>query len=281
MSGCSLESVTTQATIFGETPAEMHLNTRVGTQEVTLPSMRIHTFVLGTALALALFVFGQRKPNETQVTAIRSVVDLTHSVDSREHTPGNMITKAALVTPQGTRIEAPSRYARGLWTVDQIPPERLIAPLVVIDVTSKAATNSDYELTVSDIAQWEKANGQIPLGSIVMIHTGWGSRWSSGRTYRNPDAQGVSHYPGYSADAAKFLVNGRNVLGLGIDTLSVDRGSSKNTPVHDFALAHSVYPLENVAALERVPTNGAMAVVAPTKVAGGAAGPVRIFALVQ
>ena len=245
--------------------------------------MRIHTFVLGTALALALFVFGQRKPNETQVTAIRSVVDLTHSVDTRatEDSPRNRIAKAALVTPQGTRIEAPSRYARGLWTVDQIPPERLIAPLVVIDVRAKAATNADYELSVSDVARWEKANGQIPLGSIVMIHTGWGSRWDSAGTYRNSDAQGVSHYPGYSADAAKFLVNGRNVLGLGIDTLSVDRGSSRTTPVHDFALAHSVYPLENVAALDQVPSSGAMAVVAPIKLDGGAAGPVRIFALLQ
>ncbi len=114
-----------------------------------------------------------------------------------------------------------------------------------------------------------------------MVRTGWGSRWNSAKQYRNPDPQGVSHYPGYSQDAAKFLINGRNALSLGIDTLSVDGGRSRSTPVHDFALAHSVYPLENVAALDQVPTSGAMAVVAPTKLAGGAAGPVRIFALLQ
>lgn len=238
--------------------------------------MRIHTFVLGAALALALFLFGQRRPSEMQVTAIHSVVDLTHSLDSR-----NLDLKSNSMTSEDTRIEAPSHYSRGLWTVDQIPPERLIAPMVVLDVTAKTAANPDYELSVSDIAQWEKANGPIPLGAIVMVRTGWGSRWNSASNYRNLDAQGLPHYPGYSQDAASFLVNGRNALGLGIDTLSVDPGCSRKAPVHDFALAHSVYPLENVAALDRVPATGAMAVVAPTKLAGGAAGPVRIFALVQ
>ncbi len=153
--------------------------------------MRIHTFVLGATLALALFLFGQRRPSETQITAIRSVVDLTHSVDSRP-----LDLKAASFSAQGTRIEAPSHYSRSLWTVDQIPPERLIAPMIVIDVSASAAANPDYELSVSDISQWEKANGQIPLGAIVMVRTGWGSRWSSAKQYRNPDPQGVSHYPG-------------------------------------------------------------------------------------
>ncbi len=234
--------------------------------------MRIHTFVLGTALALALFLFGQRRPSETQVTAIHSVVDLTHTVDTRF---------AARQHIESTRIEAPAHYSKGLWSVDQIPPERLIAQLVILDVTGKVAANSDYELSVNDIALWEKTNGQIPLGAIIMMRTDWGSRWNSAREYRNTDAQGIMHYPGYSQDAAAFLINGRNALGLGIDTLSIDGGRSKNSPVHDFALAHSVYPLENVADLDRVPSTGAMAVVAPTKVAGGADGPVRIFALVQ
>lgn len=236
--------------------------------------MRIHTFVLGSALALALFLFGAHRPSETQVTAIRSVVDLSHSIEPK------LGTKASSAT-QGTRIEAPSHYSRGLWSLDQIPAERLIAPLVVLDVTRNVTSNPDYEVSVNDISTWEKANGPIPLGSIVMVRTGWGSRWNSVQRYVNADAHGVAHYPGYSQDAATFLVNGRNALSLGIDTASVDGGNAKSTPVHDFALAHSVYPLENVAALDRVPASGAMGVVAPTKLAGGAAGPVRIFALLQ
>jgi kynurenine formamidase len=77
------------------------------------------------------------------------------------------------------------------------------------------------------------------------------------------------------------LIEGRNAFGLGIDTLSVDNGSSKKLAVHQYMLAHSVYPLENVANLEKVPAAGAVAVIAPTKLEGGASSPVRILALVR
>jgi kynurenine formamidase len=89
------------------------------------------------------------------------------------------------------------------------------------------------------------------------------------------------HFPGYSADAAKFLVEGRNVLGLGIDTLSIDYGPSKDFAVHRYTLAHSLYHLENVANLDRAPAHGAIVVVAPMKLEGGSGGPVRILALVR
>ena len=89
------------------------------------------------------------------------------------------------------------------------------------------------------------------------------------------------HFPGYSEDAAKFLVEARNVLGLGIDTLSIDYGPSKDFAVHQYTLAHSLYHLENVANLEQAPVNGGIVVVAPMKLEGGSGGPVRIFALVR
>ena len=89
------------------------------------------------------------------------------------------------------------------------------------------------------------------------------------------------HFPGYSEDAAKFLVEGRNVLGLGIDTLSIDYGPSKDFAVHQYTLAHSFYHLENFANLDRAPAHGAIVVVAPMKLEGGSGGPVRIFALVR
>ena len=78
-----------------------------------------------------------------------------------------------------------------MWSADQIPPERLIAPLVVLDVRSSVADNADYQVRVEDIVKWEQANGQIPLGAIVMARTGWDARWSSTRTYRNANAKGA------------------------------------------------------------------------------------------
>jgi kynurenine formamidase len=255
--------------------------------------MKIRTLIVGYALALALFLFAQHRPAQSSPSGFRSVVDLTHSLGSRaldyktSATSADQVRTVATVeripsTEQfGTRIEAPAHFARGLWTVGQIPTERLIAPLVVIDVSANTASHPDYQISVEDIARWEQIHEHIPLGSVVIARTGWDSRWNSARDYRNADARGAMHFPGYSQDAAKFLVEGRNALGLGIDTMSIDHGAPKDFPVRQYTLAHSVYQLENVANLDRVPATGGMVVVAPTKLESGSSGPVRILALVK
>jgi kynurenine formamidase len=262
--------------------------------------MKIRTFVIGYVLALALFVFAQHRSEVAPPGGYRAVVDLTHSVNEKvptfeaaEKSSYRVKTVATIERDQyfardislpehfGTHIDAPAHFARGLWTVDQIPPERLIAPLAVLDVSGSAKNNPDYQISVEDIARWEQANGQIPLGAVVMARTGWDSRWDSASSYRNPDAKGALHFPGYSKEAAQFLVEGRNVIGLGIDTLSVDYGPSRDFEVHRYTLAHSLYHLENVTHLDRVPSSGATVVVAPAKLEGGSGGPVRILALVK
>jgi len=241
--------------------------------------MKIRTLIVGYVLALALFLFAQRHPNSSSPTEFRSVVDLTHATNAQAlaYQP----TGKSALEQLGTRIDAPAHFARGLWTVDQIPTERLIAPLVVLDVAANAANRPDYQISVEDIARWEQSHSQIPLCSVIMARTGWDSRWHSTKDYRNADRGGTLHFPGYSQDAAKFLIEGRNALGLGIDTLSIDYGPSKNFPVRQYTLSHSVYQLANVANLDRAPATGGMVVVAPTKLVSGSDGPVRILALVR
>jgi kynurenine formamidase len=257
--------------------------------------MRIQTFVIGSVLALALFLFAQQRPGTTQPGGFRDVVDLTHSLPGSESASKSAyrlqtvaITDSAVSHSSissseqfATRIDAPSRLVSGMWTVDQIPAGRLIAPLVVLDASASVKSNPDYEISVEDIARWEKTNGQIPLGAVVMARTGWGSRWTSARNYRNTDGKGVMHFPGYSEDAARFLAEGRNALGLGIDTPNLQHGASRNLVVNQYTMAHGLYALTNVANLDRMPANGAVAMVAPMKLTGGSAAPVRILALVK
>jgi kynurenine formamidase len=254
--------------------------------------MRIKTLVIGYALALALLLFAQRHPDAMPAGNFSGVVDLTHPLV--HGAPGlhgsSPVRSAGLVQKDGlrritastsTNIDAPAHLVRGMWTVDQIPPERLIAPMTVLDVTSQTRRNPDYEVSVEDIAQYEQIHGEIPAGAVVVARTGWGARWASPKEYRNADKNGIMHFPGYSRDAARFLVEGRMALALGIDTLSVDPGSSRTMAVHEYTLAHSVYHLENVANLERVPDAGAVVVVAPMKLEGEVDGPVRILALTR
>lgn len=241
--------------------------------------MRIKTFVIGVAFALALLLFAKRHPDAQQPGGFHGVLDLTHAT---QPVGGSLKLVASNSSDQlATQIDAPARLVRGMWTAGQIPPERLIAPLVVLDVRSSVSSNPDYQVGVEDIVKWEQANGQIPMGAVVMARTGWDARWFSPTTYRNADAKGILHFPGYSEDAAKFLVEARNVMGLGIDAPSVDAGSSSRLPVEQYTLAHSVYHLENVANLDRTPASGALVVVAPMKLEARAEAPVRIFALVR
>jgi kynurenine formamidase len=262
--------------------------------------IRWKTFAIGCSLALALLLIAQRKPGMSDQNIYRSVIDLTHNLN--DHSPnwegsaqspfqakelgnidrdGYFSRSFSTQEHYGTHLDAPAHFARGMWTVDQIPVERLVRPLVVIDVRTKARSNVDYEVSVQDIADWESAHGEIPSGAVVLAYTGWDERWNSPKEYRNVGSDHLPHFPGYGLETAKFLVKTRSVVGLGIDTMSVDKGDSTTYPVHQFTSKESVYHLENVANLGLVPPAGATVVVAPIKLEGGSGGPARVLALVK
>ena len=262
--------------------------------------MRWKTFAIGYSLALALLLFAQRRPAAHESAQFTAIIDLTHPINPKAPTcevtdrpqftakevasydrEGYFARELCLPEHFSTHMDAPAHLARGRWTVDQIPAERLIGPLVVLDVSSKTSGDADYQVSIEDIARWEQVNGEIAPGAIVMARTGWSTRWQTPSAYRNPDAKGTMHFPGFSAEAARFLVESRNVVGLGIDTLSLDPGKSKDLPVHKYLGMRSIYGLENVANLGRAPEAGAIAMIAPAKIEGGSGAPVRIMALVR
>lgn len=179
----------------------------------------------------------------------------------------------------GTHMDAPAHFIPGQLTLDAIPVEQFFGPAVVVDVSAKVGQNADYRLTHADLQTWERAHGEIPVGAVVIARTGWGTRWGDPARYLNTDAQGTLHFPGFSAEAARFLVEERQIAGLGIDTLSVDYGPSTDFEVHNITHPHGLYHLENLAKLEVLPEEGAFLVVAPMKLAGGSGGPTRVYAL--
>ncbi len=178
----------------------------------------------------------------------------------------------------GTHMDAPAHFPPGKTTVDQIPAKQLFGPAVVIDVRAESSKDADYRLTAARVEDWEKRHGRIPEGAIVLLRTGWASRWPDAQKYRNQDAQGKMHFPGFTVDAAKLLVE-RKVSGLGCDTLSIDYGASEDFAVHHISLGAGLYHLENLADLNELPETGAFLIVAPIKLEGGSGGPVRVFAL--
>src|SRR5438093_448796 len=178
----------------------------------------------------------------------------------------------------GTHLDAPAHFPPGKTTVDQIPVKQLFGPAAVIDVRDESGKDADYQLGATRVEEWEKRHGRIPEGAIVLLRTGWATRWPDAERYRNQDSQGRMHFPGFSSDAAELLIE-RRVSGLGCDTLSVDYGASQKFPVHRLALGAGLYHLENLADLSALPEAGAFLIVAPVKLEDGSGGPARVFAV--
>ena len=153
------------------------------------------------------------------------------TVNATPEKDGYFTRKFCMLEHYGTHMDAPNHFPPGKLSLDEIPVDHFFEPAVVIDVQKEAAKDPDYRLTADRILQWEAAHGHIPGGAIVVLRTGWASRWPDEARYRNQDASGTMHFPGYSVEAAKLLIE-RKVSGLGIDTLSVDYGASKNYEVH-------------------------------------------------
>jgi len=183
----------------------------------------------------------------------------------------------------GTHLDAPIHFSEGRSSTDEIPLWRLIAAAIVIDV-SEAAT-ADYQVGVADFERWEAAHGPIPDRAIVLIRTGWGSRYGNPAEYlgtdqTGPEAVPLLHFPGVHPDAARWLVAEREVAAVGIDTPSIDYGQSQLFESHQILYGAEIPGFENVANLESLPEIGAFVVALPVKIEGGSGAPLRIVAFI-
>jgi kynurenine formamidase len=244
----------------------------------------------GTEPAAALFPAGE-------------VVDLSHAYSADAifwptAAPFRLETVADGVTPGGyyyaannfsssehggTHMDAPVHFADGHQTADQVPLDRLIGPAVVVDVSDAASRDPDYQVTVADLERWEQQHGRIPETSILLLRTGFSSRWPDAARYLGTAERGEAavanlHFPGLHPDAARWIVESRPVRAVGLDTASIDYGQSSQFESHRILYAEDIPAFENLAALDRLPATGAMIVALPMKIAGGSGAPLRAVA---
>jgi kynurenine formamidase len=208
------------------------------------------------------------------------------TVVSAQRTPGGYYYAAnnfAAAEHGGTHLDAPVHFAEGRHSTDEIPLTQLMGPGIVIDVSHQADSSADYRVTPADIDRWETEHETIPAGAIVLIRTGWGSRWPDRGRYLGTSKSGAAavpelHFPGLHPDAARVLVE-RKVDAVGIDTPSIDYGQSTTFDTHQRLFEANVPAFENVAYVERLPAVGAFVMALPMKIKGGSGGPLRIVAL--
>lgn len=229
--------------------------------------MRIRSFIIAYALVLAILLFADRRPGPTQPDRYSHVVDLT---DGQTAAPAQ-----AQPIESRTRIIAPAALIPGTWTAGQIPPERLIAPLVVLDLNP--APQGGPQISLDDIAAWESHHGVIPQGAVVAIRRA--GAHNDLATNLTTNDQLTPPFP-IARDAAEFLIDARYTIGFAVET-PVDFASDR-TLARQLAL-HGSYVVEGAARFTALPATGSLVIVAPakktTKQPGAA--PVRILAMVR
>ncbi len=212
--------------------------------------MRFRNFIIIYALVPALLLFAVRRHAPRPQNGYSHVVDLTETVLARTRSEAR----------SGTRIISPAALVAGTWGAAQIPAERLIGPLVVMNLNASSA-----QISVDDIATWEAQHGNVPLGAIVAVRRVGSSHSSTSDLFP------------LSAEAAQFLMDARYTRGFVIETRAIlgsDRTLSRRIALH------GNYVVEGSARLAALPETGSLIIVAPEKNKNGSESPVRVLAMV-
>lgn len=204
-------------------------------------------------------------------------IEATQAFNFKEH--GFNLFNLAVNEHTGTHVDAPLHFSADGQSVDEIPVANLVCPLCVVDIAARAAEDPDAQVTPDDLKAWIAANGDIPDGACVAMHSGWAAKTATPE-FRNADGDGKMHFPGFHVEAAQMLIEGTGAVALAVDTLSLDHGPSADFVTHYAWLPTNRYGIENLANLDKVPASGATLVVGAPAHRGGSGGPARIFAMV-
>ena len=183
----------------------------------------------------------------------------------------------------GTHVDA-ANHCSHKSSVDEIPVEQLISPLVVIDIRAEAAEDPLAQVTPEHIRKWEADHGPLPPQCFVAMNSGWADKVHDRKAFLCPGEHGGNpvaiRQPAFHPDTARMLLEDHDVVGIGVDTLSFDNPRSNSLDVHLIWLPEDRWGVENLKDLSMVPEAGATIVVGAPKFKGGTGGPARVFALV-
>jgi len=180
----------------------------------------------------------------------------------------------------GTHWAAPAHFHSAHAAADELDPGDFFYPAIVLDVRAAAAKDADYTLGVAEIRQFEADFGPIPPGSAVIMRTGFEDRWNDPAAYLNADDDGTLHYPGFAAEAVRWLTAERAVTALGIDTMGIDAGADTTFSANRLLLAEHRIHLENLRGLSEMPATGGWIIVGGIRIRAGSGSPATVFGLV-
>ena len=261
--------------------------------------MQLKAIMLGTVGlgAVVLLAAGSSKDH----VSLRHMVDLTHTLSGKfpyvpvpgltfpfEQKPIASLEKNKvyaeewhMIAHNGTHMDAPNHYIDGGRAMDGYDVRELIAPVAVIDIHDRAAKDRDTQLRVEDIRNWENRYGRLPRHAAVLMYSGWDQKATQDPTYFvGLDDLGHTHFPTFSPDAVAFLVKERNIVGIGVDTLSFDQvEATQKAAAHKILLGADKWGIECINNLKQIPASGATIFVGALKVKDASASPIRLIAV--
>jgi kynurenine formamidase len=230
------------------------------------------------------------------VIASKTFVDLTHAfgpdtpvwsgfgqarmspaIDPKTHKPytiekdGFRATYYEMAGQYGTHVDPPAHFAKDGITMDKIPLEQMILPLVVFDATRYLAADPSHAFSLKDLRAWEAQNGRVPGVAFAALRT------DMSKDEKDPEKFKRTPFPGWSLEAVKFLVEERGITAIGHESLDADTTEKMATETYLLTSGH--YQIEVMANLDKVPAKGALIVVSWPKVRDGLGFPARAFAI--
>ena len=173
------------------------------------------------------------------------------------------LTYVEMCTSIGTYVDSPAHRHAGLADLSRVPLDRYAdLPGIVVDATAVAGRALGPEVFAGlDLA-----------GRAVLVRGDWSRKWGT------PDYWAPS--PFLTAAASRALVDAGAAL-VGVDFGNVDDRDDGARPAHTILLAAGLGVVENLRALDELPTEGFRFHAVPLAVVGGMAWPVRAYAVVD
>jgi kynurenine formamidase len=159
-------------------------------------------------------------------------------------------------------------YAEGAVVAD-IPIETLMGKAVLMDFSDMKPGD---EIKKEQLEDWIRKHGDVK-GMIVFLFTGMQSLVG--------ESIFIENWIGLTAESAEFLVS-KGIKVIGTDACNIDcvSGREKDFPAHHTFLRHGISNVENLCNLEKLPTYGFYAIIAPMKLKKSSGAPARVIALV-
>jgi kynurenine formamidase len=191
------------------------------------------------------------------------------------------LRKFSIGEHSATHMNAPNSFIAGnKQAITSYKAEQRVVPAVVIDIRDNAVHYLDYQLTKTDVLDWEAQYGRVAPGSFVILFTGWQHKWDQPKAFINQDADGNLHFPGFRGSSTKWLLVGSPDLRRRDRHAWVDPGLDTSYATNtQIAEAHKI-DIECMANLDKLPPTGATLLFGPLQLRGGSGSPMSVMALV-